>query len=137
MQFRPRLALSIALCATALSGFAASVVGTWHGRLDMSAMKLPPASTPQQKEMFQKFRTSMATTKFTFTFKADKSYVSTMAGGPVKKPINRTGTWTQSGNTVSTKGEKSTETMTLSADGKTLTAIPKRGNGLKVIFTRA
>lgn len=134
MNNRRSFAVCIGLLAASAS-FAASVVGTWHGKFDFSKMKPAPGANAQQQKMIEQFKTSMASTKFTIVFKANKTYSSTMMGAAVKTPTTRGGTWSQAGNVVTTKGERGTETLNMSSDGKTMVAAPKRGNGIRIIFT--
>ncbi|HWD42083.1 MAG TPA: hypothetical protein VG944_24810 [Fimbriimonas sp.] len=125
--------LTFALATFAVaSSFAASVVGTWHGHVDLRGLKIPANAPPDQvksvKAMFSKM-------KLDLTLKANKTF-SVSYAGLGEKPGSDSGTWSQSGNKVSLKVKGHPQVATVSANGKSMVMIAPNGLGFKVIFTR-
>lgn len=137
MKNLSRLVLVLAVCALSLGAFAQSVAGKWKGKIDMSAVK---ATTDTQKQQLQMMKQAFEKCYFNLEMKGDKTYAIEMGGFPGQKPTNEKGKWSQSGRTITVKGKKDTQKMTVSADGKTMTMVPpaQQGmpKGLKIVFKR-
>lgn len=131
-----RLATILCVCALSLAAFAQNVTGKWKGKIDLSAIK---ATTDTEKKQLAMMKQMLEKTYLNLDLKANKSYSVEIGGFPGQKPKTESGTWSQSGRTITVKGKK-TESMTVSADGKTLTMIPpsneKAPKGMKIIFKR-
>jgi len=128
------LALSIAAYAAV---HAQNAVGNWSGKIDFGAAKGKDANEQKQIDMIKGMSKSMT---IKLVLKRDKTY-SISFGGQGAPATPETGKWSQSGKTVTTvdpKGKK--QTMTISSNGKTMTAIPPAEEhapaGIKIIFTR-
>lgn len=131
------------MAALSVQALAAGVVGVWKGHVVVDTSKMSKTLTPQQQQMIQQ---SIAATKsmvITLTIKANKTYTASVSGAP-GAPSTDTGTWKQSGNSVTMTGSKpgpsgkpDSQTMTLSKDGKTMTlSMPAQmGVSAKVIFS--
>lgn len=130
-----RLACTAFALVSVTAAFAASAVGTWNGKIDMSGMKIPNSHGPDGDKQINMMKQMMGSMKITLNLKGDHTYVVTTSGGMQKTPKSETGKWTQSGNVISVTGKNKTEKMTLSANGKTMTMAPDNAQGLKIIFT--
>ena len=137
MRFLSRFALIVTVCAAWSVSYGQNVVGSWSGRVDVSAVKAKDAKQQQGidmvKGMFAKMTIKMV-------LKGDKTYTVTTSGmGP--KAQTETGKWSQSGKTV-TVFDKSgkAQKMTLSPNGRSLVMTPDAGNGapqgMKIVFSR-
>lgn len=113
--------LGLAALLLTTGAFAAEVSGTWVGKVQTDITKFPEKYRAQVKE-------GLAKTKLSITFKANHTFTST-GSGPDGKAHVSTGSWKQTGNsvTITTKtydGKPRTgdpaRTLALSRDGKTL-----------------
>lgn len=140
-----RASLAIGLCLAAPFALAASPLGTWKGKVtvNMAAMPGMPANmTPQQKAQAMKMiQTATEKMRILITFKPNHTYTSSVTGAPMAQAnASSTGKWTQKGNTIMAtsndpRAKGRTNNMTISANGKTMTAMAPNGFG-KVVFTR-
>jgi hypothetical protein len=124
-----RVGASVFALLIVASSFAASVVGSWHGRADFSGYK--PKNAKQEDPM----RKMVASMSFAVQFKADKTCTFTISGGMSKTPQKKQGTWSQAANVVTMKDGPTTNQLILSANGKTLTMTPVGADGVRLIFT--
>jgi hypothetical protein len=115
---------------TVASSFAASVVGTWNGHVDLAAYK------PKNAGDMAKTKEMMNGLKVILTFKADKTFSVSFTNAKSKAPQTQHGTWVQTGNVIKAKDSSSTETLTLSPNGKTLTLVAEGMEGAKFVFVR-
>lgn len=134
-----RVPILLGLAFVSALAAAASPVGTWKGKLQISLPKLPANASPQQKEMMTKAAAMLSKASFTLVVKADKSFVFTSAAMPGGKAQTESGKWSQAGAVVTFVSAKKTaepaQKLTLSANGKTMTQDLPGGRG-KVIFTK-
>lgn len=118
-------------------------------------MKAPDTSKmpAEQKKQVDAMIQQMQAMTLKLSVKADKTFSITVPGqamGGQKVPASTsTGTWVQSGKsvTMTTKkrdgkdlpaGKGNSQTMTISADGKTMTMVPAgaEAQGVKIVFTK-
>jgi hypothetical protein len=126
-----RLALVGAALFVTCAAMAQSAVGTWSGKLDLSAVK---AKTDQEKQQIEMAKTMLANMVITVVLKKDKTCTMSMSGVPngPDGPKEQKGTWTQSGKSVTVKqnsGKGKPMVFTMSADGKSMTAVPPADEG--------
>lgn len=138
MKILPRLALILTVCAIAVSALAQNPVGKWKGTVDMSGVR---PKTQQEKEVIAQLKTVFGKAVLTLELKSNKAFSSTFSGAGNMKPKTETGTWSQNGRTITMKGAKQSENMTISADGKSMTILPPASDksvpkGVKVVFKR-
>lgn len=118
---------------------AASPVGTWKGKIDLSGVKMPTPQNAEQKAQMDKGLAMLRALNFTLNLKQDKTYVVTITNQPKgeKPQPPQTGKWSQSGNKITMNGKSgNSQTATLSANGKTLTVVPPNSNGMKLVFRK-
>lgn len=136
------------------------VTGTWTGTTEIDASALPTNVPPDRRALIDEMIKIVRESKTTLELKSDQTYTIT-ANGVVKLTPSgsglptvsagtrvTTGTWKQTANTIELQiktldGQAVTtapQSMTVSADGKTLTFIPPNsGRDLgtsKVVFKR-
>jgi hypothetical protein len=137
--FRIGASALFAIALVSLS-LAVSPVGKWKGKVGGQMPPLPANATPEQKKQYDSMKEMVAKIVINLEFKGDKTYSVVVTGSPQKAPPE-TGTWTQSGNTVTVKstknGQTRTQPMTMSADGKTITMSPPGGSTAKITFVRS
>jgi hypothetical protein len=102
---------------------------------------LPKNLSPQQRQQFNAGMEMIKKMKITIILKGDHTYTATATGNPNMKQQTDSGTWKQAGNQViispKRKNSPKSETLTLSADGKTMSmAFPAGAMKGKVLFTR-
>ena len=129
----------VAMAATCLlaSAIAQSPVGAWKGKLNIKMPPMPANADPQMKAMMEKGMAAARNMTINLTMKKDNTYTLTTTGAPAeaKGKQDDNGTWKISGKTVTVvskkkngMGNQKPQTMTLSADGKTMTMpLPGRG----------
>ena len=144
MNFSRSTALALSLCVFATVASAAPTpVGTWKGKISVNLGK---DATPQMKQQLPMMKAMIEQMSISITFNKDKTYKSTSSSGAApkgSKPQEESGTWSQSGLTVTinnpkaTRGPKS-QNATLSKDGKTMTITPPAQGPMevKVVFTK-
>ena len=140
MLMRTISAAVAAVCLGSIAVAAPTPVGKWNGNIDASGIKLPTPKTDAEKQQMKTGLAMLTKIKILLVFKADKTYTATMTN-PNGQTSNNNGTWTQEGMTIKTKGKNGNSTsMTLSADGRRMTATPPAGPGapagLKIILTK-
>lgn len=142
------LFLAVGLTVSAIAS-AASPVGSYVGRVQMTMPKLPANIPADRRAMAEKMISTIRNMKIQLKVNADKTYTVVSPGnpmaGPGAKPQTSKGKWSLSGNTMTMTsadarvpaGQKS-QKATLSADGRTLTLVPQAAQGQKVrvVFTK-
>jgi len=134
-----------ALGTTAMA--APNAVGKWKGKIQFTLPKLPPNLTPQQRQMIDQQLAQVRKMTLNLNLQQGGKYSMLVTGGPAGMKNNTdTGTWSQSGNTVTIKSAKKSQNpqankpqnLTLAANGRTMTLIMPPGMGMngKVTFTR-
>jgi hypothetical protein len=140
MRIAIRCTLVAAACTACLVAYAQSAVGNWTGKMDFSQIKPKDAKEKQQVDMA---RQMLAKTSIQLTFKSDKTYAITFAGGPTgSKPTTETGKWSQKGRTITVLDKKGKpETLTIDSKGKTMTMVPPADQGapkgFRLLFSKA
>ena len=94
-----RLALTTALAVVVSLALAQSPVGAWKG---VMRMEVPKGVTipKEHKAQVERAKAAFAKAKLTLVFKADKTYESTIKNGPDGKDHVASGTWNQTGLTI-------------------------------------
>lgn len=113
--------LAFAALSLSVVAFAADITGVWVLQIQMDVSKLPADQQAKAKAQLTKF-------KSTVTFKKDKTFSAVSAGTPDGKSHTSTGTWSQSGDTVTLTTKTSDgkavkgadQVVKLSKDGKTM-----------------
>jgi len=139
------LVVAFVLFSAACAIAGTSPVGNWTGRIVVDTSKMATKPDPQTQE---KIRTGIQAAQkvvISMTFKANKTFTAKTSGGPVAGKT-QTGTWSQSGNTVTlTRSDKApdgklhSQVFTMSKNGKTLSfTIPGGAMGIvtKIVFSR-
>jgi hypothetical protein len=139
------VAAAVLLFATAAVA-GTNVVGAWKGHVEMNMSKMPPAKTPEQKQMMDKVMAQIKKMVINLNMKSDKTFTMTAIGAPPDgKNHTMTGTWSQKGDTVNfvnktEDGKPATgndKTMVGTVSGKSLSLeLPgSKGEG-KLVFKR-
>lgn len=136
-----RLFPAIAGIALSAAAFAAPTpVGTWSGKIDFKFPPLPANATAQQKQQMTMAKTMISKMKFILSVKADKTCSFTFTNPRTGKPMTQGGKWSQKGNVVTFVNSKGKDanpmTATLSANGKSMTAVAPQNQG-KIVFTKS
>jgi hypothetical protein len=136
------LLLSVLLFAVAT---AASVVGSWKGKVVLDTSKMKKALNAAEQQRQQQMINSSKSLALTLVFKKDGTYSATATGAP--QGTTDSGKWSQSGNTITVTSSRKLangtpskpESFTMSANGKML-SMPLPGTNMgvtgKIIFTR-
>jgi len=87
------------LAIFAVSAFAGSVTGTWHGRVRIDATKVTQPKPEQRTAMMSRINKAQSLT-YTLTLNANHTFTMGAVGLPTQS-----GTWNQAGNTVALQGQ--------------------------------
>jgi hypothetical protein len=139
------VAAAVLLLATSALA-ATNVVGAWKGRLEINAAAMPKGETKEEQKMMETMMIKLKKVVMNLQVNANKTFTLSAVDldGHAQKA---SGTWKQSGNTVTlniTKEEgkpkpSSTKSlvMTVAKNGKSMTLVPKGAeNKGKIIFVR-
>ncbi len=145
-----KVSLAVTTAAIMTAAIASTnVTGAWKGKILLDVSKMPKAQNPQQQQMMDGVLAGIKKMSINLSLNANKTFTMSASGLPQNAPNKKAeGTWTQSGNALTlkiTKEDGKAPTMkqepqviTVSADGKTLTMVPKNAGpmGGKIVFTR-
>ena len=130
--------LATGLLAAAFAS-AASPVGAWTGKIQIKMPPMPANTPPAQKAMVTKMMADIQKAKFLLTVNANKTYTMKIVGMRANSgKTSDSGTWSQTGNSVSFKEGKpggKSQAMVLSKDGKKMVLAVPGGQGT-ITFTR-
>jgi hypothetical protein len=132
---------SVAVCA-----FAQNPVGTWKGKIQMDASKLPKAKDATQQKQLDAAMAQVRAITITLSLNANKTYkisVPPMGGQPGH---TGEGTWVQKGKTLTLSAikedgkapkDKRPQTVTMDSARK-MTMVPPTGGpmGIKIVFAK-
>lgn len=132
-----------ALSSSVLAG--SNAAGTWKGHITLDTSKMQKQKDPKVQAQIMDSLKKAASVTINLTLKPNKTYSATTTGGPVANQPPDTGTWSQTGNSVTmtstkkkTPAKSDTQTLTMSPNGKTmsLTLPSMMGIVAKVVFSR-
>ncbi len=112
---------------------ATNVLGTWKGTLKINTSKLPPATSPQMKQMIDSQVAMVSKLSFSLVLSKDGTFsiktagLPAAAGAPSKA---ETGTWTLKGDQLSLTSPKDkahAKSFTVAKDGKSFFAEEQQG----------
>jgi len=130
----------IAACATAGN----SPVGTWTGRIVVDISKITTKPDPQTMARIRQGAQQAKKIVISMTFKSNKTFAENFTGGQAPSKA-QTGTWSQSGNTVTLTGSEKrpdgklhSQVFTMAKNGKTLSLSSTGPIGIvsEIIFSR-
>ena len=133
---RPAFLIAASLAAAVAS--AASPVGTWTGKFFIKMPPIPASAPPAQREFATKMMAQFKNGKIVMNMKADKTYTAKMVGISIGASGDESGTWSQTGNTVTIKDKRNPshpQALEMSKDGKKMTLKLPKDQG-QVVFTR-
>ena len=125
--------LAFSALTLSVAAFAVDISGVWTLQIQMDVSKLPADQQTKAKAQLSKF-------KSTVTFKKDKTFSAVSSGTPDGKSHTSTGTWSQTGDTVTLTTKTSdgkavkggSQVVKLSKDGKTMsTSVSGQSAGSK------
>ncbi|MFY9234578.1 MAG: hypothetical protein WAO58_08980 [Fimbriimonadaceae bacterium] len=141
-------AVAAALTVLAVAGVAQNLIGTWTGKVQIDASKMPKGQNPEQQKMIDSSLAVVKKMRISVNLRANKTYTATVSGVPGgTKGQASEGTWKVQGGklwltSLKENGKASTtkkpQPFVIAKNGKSFYMDAPGGGGMggRVTFTR-